>query len=172
MAHSRSAFRGVFSRVKDRLGRGGILVLALGRESLTKKTKMERWQFALPVQLACYLPPLVESAKRLSGEGDWRRDVARPKLKTAVGQGADRETQNDCVAIVNGELCWGGQPFRADRVVQWQKLHWQAETGPAKRRKDANPYTLPPSEAVLGILAGLDADVWSDTDALAVPLEI
>src|SRR5262249_33865571 len=45
-------FQGVFSRVKDRLVRGGILLLALGPESLTKKTKMERWQFALPVQLA------------------------------------------------------------------------------------------------------------------------
>jgi hypothetical protein len=97
--------------------------------------------------------------------------VAREKLKTAVGLGADRETK-DRVEIVNGELCWGGQPFRADRVVQWQKLRWQGETGPAKRRKEADPYTLPPAEAVLRILAGLDADLWSDTDALTVPLEI
>src|SRR3954468_8740851 len=86
-------FQGVFSRVKDRLVRGGILLLALGPESLTKKTKMERWQFALPVQFARHLPPLVEPAKRLSGEGDWRRDVAREKLKTAVGPLADRETK-------------------------------------------------------------------------------
>jgi len=152
--------------------RGGILLLALGPESLTKKTKMERWQFALAVQLARHLPPLVESAKRLSGEGDWRTDVAREKLKTALGQGADRETKNDSVEIVNGELCWGGQPFRADRVVEWQKLQWQVETNPAKPRKEADPYTLRPAEAVLRILAGLDADLWSDADALAVPLEI
>ena len=160
-------FQGVFSRVKDRLVRRGILLLALGPETLPKKTNMERWQFALPVQFARHLPPLVESAKRLSGEGDWRRDVAREKLKTAVGQGADSVTKNDRVEIVNGELRWGGQPFRADRVVEWQKLHWQAETDPAKRRKEADPYTLPPAEAVLRILAGLDADLWSDADALA-----
>jgi hypothetical protein len=165
-------FQGLFSRVKDRLVRGGILLLALGPESLSKKTKMERWQFALLAQLARHLPPLVESAKRLSGEGDWRRDVAREKLKTAVGQRADRDTKNDCVEIVNGELCWGGQPFRADRVVEWQKLRWQAETDPAKRRKEADPYTLPPAEAVLRILAGLDADLWTDADALALLLEI
>ena len=172
MARFSQRFQGVFSRVKDRLVRRGILLFALGPESLPKKTKMERWQFALPVQLARHLPPLVESAKRLSGEGDWRRDVAREKLKTAVGQGADGKTKNDRVEIVNGELRWGGQPFRADRVVEWQKLHWQAETDPAKRRKEADPYTLPPAEAVLRILAGLDADLWSDADALAVPLEI
>ncbi len=165
-------FQGVFSKVKDRLVRAGVLLLALGPESLSKKTKMERWQFALPVQFARHLPPLLESAKRLSGEGDWRRDVAREKLKTAVGQGADGNTKNDGVEIVNGELRWGGQPFRADRVVPWQKLHWQAETDPATRRKEADQRTLPPADAVLRILAGLDADLWSDADALTVPLEI
>ncbi|MBV8088626.1 MAG: hypothetical protein JO139_03485 [Alphaproteobacteria bacterium] len=164
-------FQGVFSRVKDRLVRGGILLLALGPESLTKKTKMERWQFALPVQFARHLPPLVES-KRLSGEGDWRSDAAREKLKTAVRQGADREPNNDRVEIVDDELCWGGQPFRSDRLVQWRKLQWQAETAPAKHQKQADPYTLPPAEAVLRILAGLEAGLWSDAAALAVPLEI
>jgi hypothetical protein len=57
-------------------------------------------------------------------------------------------------------------------VVEWQKLQWQVETNPAKPRKEADPYTLRPAEAVLRILAGLDADLWSDADALAVPLEI
>src|SRR4051795_9219941 len=43
-------FQGVFSKVKDRLVRAGLLLIALGPESLLKETKMERWQFALPVQ--------------------------------------------------------------------------------------------------------------------------
>ncbi len=133
---------------------------------------MERWQFALPVQLERHLPPLFESAKRLSGEGEWRTDVAREKLKMALGRGADRKTKSDAVEIVNGELCWGGQPFRADRVEEWRKLQWQVETDPPKPPKEANPYTLPPPEAVLRILAGLDADFWSDAEALTVPLEI
>lgn len=165
-------FHGVFSRVKDRLVRGGILLLALSPEELwTKKTKMERWQFALPVQFARHLPPLVEST-RLEGDGDWRGDAARDKLKTAVRQGADRETKSDRVEIVDNELRWGGQPFRSDHVVQWRKLQWQAETAPAKRQKPADPYTLPPAEAVLRILAGLEAGFWSDAAALAVPLEV
>src|SRR5262249_61770901 len=92
--------QGVFSRMKDRQVRGGILLVALGPESLTKKTKMERWQFALPVQFARHLPPLVES-KHLSGEGDWRGDAAREKLKTAIRHGADRGTKNDRVEIVD-----------------------------------------------------------------------
>ena len=56
--------------------------------------------------------------------------------------------------------------------MQWQKLQWQAETAPAKHQKQAEPYTLPPAEAVLRILAGLEAGLWSDAAALAVPLEI
>src|SRR5262249_12142504 len=67
-------FQGVFTRVKDRLVRAGLVLLALGPETLTKKTKMERWQFALPVQFARHLPPLVEPARSLSGEGEWRTD--------------------------------------------------------------------------------------------------
>ena len=133
---------------------------------------MERWQFALAVQLARHLPPLVESTELLSGEGEWRPNVAREKLKTALGQGADHETRSNSVTIVNGELCWGGQPFRAAHVVQWQKLQWEVETNPKKPRKEADPYRLEPAEAVLGILAGLDADLWCDAAALALPLEI
>ena len=163
-------YQEVFATVKDRLVRGGILLQALGPETYTKKTKMERWQFALPVQLARHLPPLVES-KRLSDPGDWRSDVAREMLKTAVGKGANRENPKG-VALVDGELRWGTQPFRADRVVEWQKHEWQAETKPAKHRKEADAYSLQPVEAAFHILAGLDAGLWSDADALAEPLEV
>ena len=112
------------------------------------------------------------ASRRLSGEGDWRSDVAREKLKTAIRPGADRETGKDRVEIVDDELCWGGQPFRSERLVQWQKLQWQVETAPAEHHKQADPYTLPPPEAVLRILADLEAGLWSDPAALAVPLEI
>src|SRR5205823_49986 len=66
----------------------------------------------------------------------------------------------------------GGQPFRAGRVVEWQKRRWQAETAPAKRRKETEPYTLPPAEAVLRLLSDVEAGLWTDAEALAVPLEI
>src|SRR5262245_9138122 len=72
-------FQGVFSRVKDRLVRKGILLLALGPESMSKKTKMERWQFALPAQMGSDLPPLIEFAIHLTVHGEWRRDVALAK---------------------------------------------------------------------------------------------
>ena len=122
---------------------------------------MERWQFALPVQLARRLPPLVESAKRLDGEGDWRKDVAREKLKTAVSQRAGQRNQKRLVSrSINGELCWGGQPFRADRVVEWQKLQLAGGYGPGKKESKGSRsvHTCAPAEAVVRILGGLDAE--------------
>jgi hypothetical protein len=166
-------FQGLFTKVKERLVRAGVLTLALGPESESMSTKMERWQFAVPEPFARHLPPLVESPKRLSGEGDRRKDdLAREKLKTAIAQGADHDAKEDRVEIVKGELRWGGEPFRANRVGEWLKLQWQAETGPATRRKEVEPYILPPAEAVLRILAGLETDHWCDADALAAPLEV
>jgi hypothetical protein len=165
-------FQGLFSKVKDRLVRAGLLLLALGPESESKQTKMERWQFALPGQWTRHLPPLVDSARPLSGEGDWRSDVGREELKKAVAQDASRKSGNDGVEIVNGDLRWGGRPFRLDLVAQWRKLRWQAETDPSEPRKEANPYTLSPAESLLRILAGLDAGIWSESDALAPTLEV
>ena len=69
-------FQGLFSTVKERLVRRGVLVLALARQTDQEKTNMERWRFALPASFDRHPPPLLESVTRLDGEGDWRRDVA------------------------------------------------------------------------------------------------
>lgn len=163
-------FGGLFTRVKDRMVRPGVLLLALGPETATTKAKMERWLFALPVQFARHLPPLAESAS-LPGEGDWRSDAGREKLKSAIHHKADREPKSERLEIVADELRWGGQPFQSDHLVQWRKLQWQGETAPPKQRQ-AERYNLPPDQAVLSILAGLDAGRWCPVDALALPLEV
>jgi hypothetical protein len=163
-------FQGLFSTVKERLVRRGILILALGPETYEKKTNMERWQFALPLQLERQLPPLVESVKRLDGEGSWRSDVAREKLKTVAGRGTAGETDEDKLGIVACELRFGGKPFGAERLLAWQKRRWQAETALEKSRKSDAPFCLLPCEAVVHILSGLDAGLWADVDALAEPL--
>lgn len=159
-----------FSKVKERLVRRGILILALAQQTIQEKTNMERWQFALPVQFERHLPPVVESVKPLDGEGDWRSDVAREKLRTVVARGAANETGDDKLEIVDRELRFGGKPFRAERLLAWQKRRWQAEAAPAKGRKTEAPYNFTAGEAVVHILAGLDAGLWADVDALAEPL--
>ena len=165
-------FQGVFSRVKERLVRRGILILALHWETLSEKTHMERWRFALPAQFERHLPPLVTSVKPLMGEGDWRSNVAREKLQTVVGRGGDVGSGGDQLEIVDRELRLGGRPFRAGRLLEWQKGRWLAETAPAKRQHVDRSSPFLPAEAVAHILAGLDVGLWADADALAGPLEV
>jgi hypothetical protein len=123
-------FQTVFATVKERLVRRGILILALAHETIQEKTNMERWQFALPLQFERHLPRLVESVKRLDGEGKWRSEVARGKLRSVVDRGIADETGEDKLEIVERELRFGGKPFGAQRLLAWQKRRWQAETAP------------------------------------------
>ena len=121
---------------------GGSLLLAARQAGIVDEED-ENGKVAIcgaAVQLARHLPPLVESAKRLSGEGDWRADVAREKLKTALGRAADREIKNDSVEIVNGELRWGDQPFRA-RPAWWNGRSVSVASGdePNKAPKRGRP---------------------------------
>ena len=103
-------YQKVLAKVKERLVRNGLLVMTLGH-SWSKKSQMERWQFAVPPSFAPHLPPLVESAGHFTGDGDWRREVARHKLQTVVGRSPGIETKEDRIEIADGELRWGGKPF-------------------------------------------------------------
>jgi hypothetical protein len=163
-------FQGVFAKVKERLVRRGLLLMGLAPDGFYKKTNMERWEFAFPVQFARHLPPLLESPKSFDGEGDWRSNVAREKLKTGVGQLEAGETGDDKLEIANRELRFGGQPFSAGRLLGWQQRRWQAETTTENRKKTHDEYALPPTEAAMHILATLGPGQWSDADSLATPL--
>ena len=162
-------YQGAFSKVKERLVRAGILIVALAPQTWQKKTNMERWRFSLPMHFVPHLPPLLESPKQYDGEGDWRREVARDKLKTAVGGSSGADTETDRLEIVNGELHMGGQPFRADRLLAWQKAGWKNELAQKKGDKHGESHALLPAEAAVHILGGLDDGFWSDPDALAAP---
>ena len=120
-------FQGVFSTVKERLVRRGILIMAQAPQTYPEKTIMERWRFALPAQFADRLPPLIESAKRLDGEGIWRSDVARDKLRAAVAPGT----------AVHGD----GPNFRDEEdVVRKKELHRHENGTVAAGRKGTGTF--------------------------------
>jgi hypothetical protein len=165
-------YQDVFTTVKERLVRRGVLLLALGPAGWPTKVQMERWRFALPTRFVPLLPPLVESPRRLAGDQDWRGEVTRARLTSVVGPSASGAGQGGKLEIANRELRLGGQPFRAAALLDWQRLRWQEETSLAKQENHAQPHALSPAEAVLRILGGLNAGDWSDAESLAVPLEI
>ena len=165
----------VFSKVKERLVRRGILLTALGPETWSETTKLERMQFALPRQFAPYLPPLIESPKQLAGDGEWRSEVARNKLKTAIRRGGgkpdDDETKANRAEIVDGTLRFGDHPFRADRLVQWQKKCWEQKVAQPKERSRDDRYALHPTDVVVQVLGDLQVGQWCDADGLAGSLK-
>lgn len=170
-------YQDVFKQVKERLVRKGIVMFAEYRRSWEDKTQMESWLFSLPLQFHAYLPPLIPSTKHLAGQGEWRRDVPRVKLKTAVGQALPDKGNGNKLEITDRELRWDGKPFRAGELVNWQKRCWEEEASAKKEKnkdKDdrSDRYALPPVDATLQILGTLGVDGWVDAASLAVPLEV
>jgi hypothetical protein len=98
--------------------------------------------------------------------------VPRAKLKTALGLTFPEDSKGDTLEIIDGELRWEGQPFRARQLLDWQKRRWHEAIGGKKQDRSADRYALPPVQAVLQILDGLADGSWADAAGLAVPLEI
>ena len=168
-------YQEVFKQVKERLVRKGLVLIAESPRYWTNKTQMESWLFSLPTQFQAYLPPLIAAAKHLAGPGEWRHDVPRAKLKTAVGHNSPDKATGDKLQIADRELRWDGKPFRARELIHWQKRCWQEEAGSKKKtegHKAADAYALPPVEAMLQVLGTLDLDAWADATSLAVVLEV
>lgn len=163
-------YQGVFAKVKERLIRRGILILGQARPTERETTNMARWRFALPVQFERQLPPLVASAQPLEGDGDFRSEVVRAKLREAVGGKKPAEAADEKLELVDGELRFQGRPFSAERLRQWQKDRWLAETTPKKDRDDDSRYTLAPAQAAARVLAALEAGAWGDAQGLTAPL--
>jgi len=166
--------QGVLAKVKERLVRKGVLLLAAHPDLWPKKTKMDRWRFVLPKQFVAHLPPLIPSARLLEEAGQWRAQTLRDKLKSVVTRKPatkKAKTDKDCLEIVGGQLCMGGDPFRAARLLQWQQDRWQKEAkqkNPAKR----DSCSLPPVQAVVRILSRLEESSWADAEGLAIPLKV
>ena len=166
-------FQGVFSTVKERLVRRGILILALGPADVPGED--EHGTVAVCAAGAVRTPPAAvgrvrETSGRRRGLAQRRRPGEAENGRRPRSRQRDRRTTSSKSSIAS--FVSGGQPFRAGRLLEWQKRRWQAETAPAKRRSTDGPYTFLPAEAVVHILAGLDAGLWGDVDALAAPLEV
>lgn len=168
-------YQKVLAKVKERLVRSGLLVMTLGH-SWSKKSQIERWEFAVPPSFSPHLPPLVESAGHFAGDGDWRREVARHKLQTVAGHSPDIDAKEDRVEIADGELRWGGKPFRAELLVRWQQERWLQDTvkekAKAKHPIPKDSYALPVPEAMVRILGSLAPGSWVDAEGLAAALEM
>ena len=85
-----------------------------------KQSKMERWRFALPAEFHDHLPSLIQSPQEYEGDGNWRPNVVRDKLRADLY--SRKKANNDVLfRIDSGELQLSGKPFVAANLTSWQQ---------------------------------------------------
>jgi len=165
-------FQNVFAKVKQRLVRGGVLLLAEAPQGISGlSSKMERWRFALPTEFHGQLPPLIQSPRQLDGDGNWRPNVVRDQLSADIGR-SRQNAGDEMFRIEAGELRLGGQRFEVAKLVGWQLSGWKQAIRDGQKSGTKDSYSKQPDEAALCILSELADGYWSDAEELAEPLQI
>jgi len=165
-------FQKCFARVKQRLIRNGVLLFAEGPQNAwDKKSKMERWRFALPAEYHEYLPPLLPSPRQFDGDGNWLRNVVRDSLIADLGH-SRKDAGNGEFQIDAGELRLKGERFQAAQLAGWQLAGWRQSIQKGKKPGRKDPHSKPPDEAALCILSELAVGDWADAEQLAEPLRV
>jgi len=165
-------FQSCFAKVKQRLVRNGVLLFAEGAQNVwEKKSKMERWRFALPTEFHEYLPPLLPSPRQFDGDGNWRPNVVRDKLIADVGR-SRKNAGNEEFQVDAGELRLNGKRFEAAKLAAWQLSGWRQSIRGGKKSGRKDPHSKPRDEAALCILSELADGDWADAEQLAEPLRV
>lgn len=165
-------FQDVFTQVKQRLIRRGVLLWSEERQNASKKqSKLELTRLALPVEFYNSLPPLLAEARKFAGTGDWNPNIASDKLIEELGK-AGGKTKDQLVYIEDDELRLSGKSFTAAAVTAWQQSGWaQAVVKPKKLTFEA-AKSKQPDEAIVVILSELSDDAWADVEQIAEPLQL
>ncbi len=165
-------FQSCFAKVKRRLVRNGVLLFAeASQNAWEKKSKMERWRFAMPAEFHGYLPPLVPSPRQFDGDGNWRPNVVRERLIADLGR-SRKTAGNEEFQIDAGELRLNGKCFEAAKLAAWQLSGWKQAIRGGKKSDRKDPHSKPPAEAAFCILSELADGHWAEVEQLAEPLRV
>lgn len=169
-------YQPVFQAVRDGLVRRGLLIMGEGNYG---ETKMERWRYQFPQQFAHLLPPLLEEPAAFAAEGVMNQSTVREKVMTLLKPKRFgihvANFEKYAMAIVDGELRMGDQPFAVSTLQAFQAECWQTAIPKIKK----NSYTIPkrtadlsPVEAGRYTFGQLPADGWITPKQLSPILRI
>jgi hypothetical protein len=165
-------FQNCFAKVKQRLVRSGVLLFAEAPQtSWEKKSKMERWRFALPAEFFEYLPPLIQSSRQFDGDGHWQPNVVRDKLISDLGP-SRRNAVDKGFQIDAGELRLNGKRLEAAELIGWQLSGWKQSIQDGKTSSRKDPQSKPRHEAARFILSELADDYWANAEQLAEAFQV
>jgi hypothetical protein len=156
-------FKPTFDEVKKNLVRRGLVVMA--QVKLRGDTvQLERWRFALPPEIAPYLPspPTVSSDQ----PGQINDHTVRRKLLTITGSSPAIPNDPLPLHLSHGSLQLKDQPFSLETFHAWQLNAWDRSLNVSRPNI---PASLSPTEAVLKLLS---SEVWTAPKSIEPALQI
>lgn len=153
-------YKGLFQAVKTGLVRRGVLLFGTLPDTYRGLPLLERRRFRFPY--ASFMPaPFPARQPGSSLAGQYRREVLRDKLAEILNApnepAAAPKREEGRWRLANGELLFGGHPFRAKRFLAWPMTQLEA----------AIPYNakgqtevLQPIPLLLYALSRLRDDEW------------
>jgi len=165
-------FKNCFAKVKQRLVRNGVILLAeVPKGVWEKNSKMERWRFALPTEFHGHLPPLIDSTRQLEGDGNWRSNVVRDKLSADLG--SRKNAGNEVIFRIEAdELRLNSKLFGTATLASWQQSNWNQAIRVGKKSGPQDSYSKQPDEAARCILSELASGHWAAAEQLTKPLQV
>ena len=155
-------FHGLFQQVKTQLIRRGVLLFGTLTANEGRGVVLQRRRFRFPEVFASLLPaPFKASKLSTAAAPQYRRELLRQKvteiLPEAAASSAKAASKEGRWGLAEGELLFGGQPFRAERLEAWRARQYDAAVGYTNK---ALPKALLPVPLLLYALSRLRADEW------------
>ena len=155
-------FRGLFQQVKTQLVRRGLLLFGTLTANESAGAVLQRRRFRFPEVFASLLPaPFKASKLSTDAAPQYRRELLRQKvteiLPEAAASSAKAASEEGRWRLAEGELLFGGQPFRVERLEAWRARQFDAAVGYANK---ALPKALLPVPLLRYALSRLREDEW------------
>ena len=155
-------FKALFQQVKTQLIRRGLLLFGTLTELQSAGAVLERRRFRFPEVFASLLPaPFKVSKLSTAAAPQYRRELLRQKvaeiLTEPAASSAKAASEEGRWRLAEGELLFGGQPFRVERLEAWRARQFEAAVGYANK---ALPTALLPVPLLRYALSRLREDEW------------
>jgi hypothetical protein len=155
-------YKGLFQQVKTQLVRRGLLLFGTLTANESGGAVLQRRRFRFPEVFASLLPAPFKAGK-LSADAapQYRRELLRQKVTEILPEAAASRTkavgEEGRWRVAQGELLFGGQPFRVERLEAWRARQFDAAVGYANK---VLPKALLPVPLLRYALSRLHEDEW------------
>jgi hypothetical protein len=131
-------FHGLFQQVKTQLIRRGVLLFGTLPGNERRGAVLERRRFRFPEAFALLLPaPFKASKLNPDAAPQYRQELLRQKVAEILAgpsaSSAKAAGEEGCWRLAEGELIFGGEPFRVERLDAWRARQFDAAVGYANK---------------------------------------